>query len=60
MVSQLSSRSCLFLSSDQQREEQRIRKQTEKERNRRGIDDQWADRFVYHKTAEHISPRRQK
>ncbi|XP_012939350.1 trichohyalin isoform X4 [Aplysia californica] len=43
---------------DKQREEQRMRKQAEKEKDRAGIHDQWADRFVYHKTSEHISPRK--
>ncbi|KAI8745415.1 trichohyalin, partial [Biomphalaria glabrata] len=42
---------------DQQREEQRIKKQLEKERDKTGVQDQWADRFVYHKTFEQISPR---
>ncbi|KAH9508046.1 hypothetical protein Btru_052697 [Bulinus truncatus] len=42
---------------DKQREEQRIKKQLEKERDKTGIQDQWADRFVYHKTIEQISPR---
>ncbi|KAK0041536.1 trichohyalin [Biomphalaria pfeifferi] len=42
---------------DQQREEQRIKKQLEKERDKTGVQDQWADRFVYHKTFEQVSPR---
>lgn len=43
---------------DKQREEQRIKKQMEKERDRAGLQDQWADRFVYHKSPRQISPSR--
>ncbi|CAL1547997.1 unnamed protein product [Lymnaea stagnalis] len=42
---------------DKQREEQRMKKQLEKEKDKTGLHDQWADRFVYHKTLEQISPR---
>ncbi|GFR94335.1 myosin-10-like [Elysia marginata] len=42
---------------DKQREEQRLKKQMEKERDRAELQDQWADRFVYHKTPRQISPR---
>ncbi|GFO03433.1 coiled-coil domain-containing protein 66 [Plakobranchus ocellatus] len=42
---------------DKQRDEQRLKKQMEKERDRAGLQDQWADRFVYHKTLKEISPR---
>ena len=38
---------CAFLCfADRQREEKRLQKQREKEKQREGIDDTWADRFV--------------
>ena len=48
----------LFVIPDKQREEQRLKKQMEKERDRAGVQDQWADRFVYHKSPRQSSPRR--